>query len=304
MVGIGIDVSAQWLDVARSDTGDAWRHANSVDGIVELLARLLDLREVRVVMEATGGFEQGVLDACTATGLWTCRVNPRQARAYAQAIGPLAKTDRIDARVLAQMHSLPQLRAHVPPEAWRTELAAWVTRRGQVVTAVHQQRQQLARLPAAVRDGAGACIAALCAERDTIDRQLRRLMQPRLSAALSGMKGVGPVLQATLLARLPELGRLDQRKIAKLVGVAPLNCDSGQHRGQRHIWGGRRDLRTVLYMAALSAMRWEPAIRAFHDRLRARGKAGKVVVVACMHKMLTILNARRRDELRAECASG
>lgn len=304
MVGIGIDVCGQWLDVARSDTGQTWRYANDADGIGALIAWLLDQATVRVVLEATGGWERGVLEACAAVGLWVCRVNPRQARAYAQATGQLAKTDRADARVLSQMHGLPRLRAHVPLEDWRTALAAWVTRRSQVVVALHQQRQQLARLPADVRDGARACIEALCAERDTIDRTLQRCMRPHLSAALSGMKGVGPVLQATLLARLPELGRLDARKIAALVGVAPLNCDSGQHRGQRRIWGGRSDVRTVLYMAALSAMRYEPALRAFCDRLRQRGKPGKVIVVACMHKMLTILNARRRDELRAVPAIG
>jgi transposase len=174
-----------------------------------------------------------------------------------------------------------------------------VQRRMPVVRLLQQQSQQLAMLDQPqVRALAQGSLDALRAERDALDAELRQRMAPHVTAALTSMKGLGPVLRATLLTQLPELGRLDRGKIAKLVGIAPLNCDSGKMKGQRHIWGGRRSVRTALYMAALSAIRFEPSIRAYFQQLRARGKPGKVALVACMRKMLTVLNARYRDEMR------
>ena len=304
MIGIGIDVCGARLDVASTQTPHVRAFANTTAGIAALLRWLLDQGDVRIVLEATGGYEMAALQACAAAGLWTCRVNPRQARDFAKATGQLAKTDRLDARVLAQMAlAIPQLRPYAPLEAWRAALLPWVQRRAQVAQLLQGQRQQMDRIDdPRVRVIAAPALHALEAEREVLDRELQQRMAPHLTAALKSMKGLGPILRATLLTHLPELGRLDHRQIAKLVGIVPLNCDSGTMQGQRHIWGGRRAIRTALYMAALSAIRFEPQIRTFFQQLRARGKPGKVALVACMRKMLTILNARRRDELRVENA--
>lgn len=301
MIGIGIDVSGARLDVASTQTQRVRSFANTGAGIDALLAWLLKQGQVRIVVEATGGYEMAVLQACAAAGLWICRVNPRQARDFVRATGQLAKTDQLDARGLAQMaRAIEQLRPYTPLEDWRAALLPWVQRRTQVVRLLQQQSQQLAMLDhPQVRALAQASLDALRAERDALDAELRQRMAPHVTAALTSMKGLGPVLRATLLTQLPELGRLDRGKIAKLVGIAPLNCDSGTMKGQRHIWGGRGSVRTALYMAALSAIRFEPSIRAYFQQLRARGKPGKVALVACMRKMLTVLNARCRDELRA-----
>ena len=299
MKGIGIDVGLAWLDVGVSDAPTCRRFASDAAGIAALLGWLGTQGAVRVAVEATGGYERDVLDACVAQGVWISRVNPRQARHFAQGLGLLAKTDRVDARMLACLAlANPRLVQALPQAPWREELRAWTQRRRQVVASLQQHRQQRSRcrIPAlaALID---ATLAQLVREAALLTAQIEALAAPHITPALCTIKGIGPTLKAALLAQLPELGHLDRRQIAKLVGVAPLNCDSGQHRGQRHIHGGRAGLRSTLYMATLTAIRWEPVIRDCFTQLRARGKVGKVALVACMRKLLVILNARRRDEL-------
>ena len=300
MVDIGIDVSKAWLDVAVHGRSSIHRFANSAAGIVKLVGWVQARVEVRVVVEATGGYERAVLQALAERGVWVCRINPRQARDFAKATGRLAKTDAIDAQALAHMVATlhERMRPWVPQEPWRVELAQWVQRRTQVVGLVQQQRQHLdGTCDKVLRRLMGKTLQALLAELKTLDVAIERQTRPHVTPALCSLKGTGPVFQASALALLPELGHLDRQQIAKLVGVAPLNCDSGKHQGKRRTWGGRAGLRHALYMAALSAIRWEPAIRAFFKRLQERGKPGKLALVACMRKMLTILNARVRDEL-------
>lgn len=301
MIGIGIDVSQSYLDVAVSGQRRVQRYAQSAQGMEQLMASLpADRESVRIVLEATGGFELAVLDTLCAAGYWVARINPRQGRDFAKAMGVLAKTDRIDAGVLAQMAELlhAQLRCHVPAEPWRAQLRAWVRRRAQVVEALKVQRQQRAASPAGLHKLMDRTLAALETEQAQIDLELQRQVAPQLTPALRSIKGIGPVLQAHLLADLPEIGRLTGRQISKLVGVAPLNRDSGTMRGTRHIWGGRAALRAVLYMATLTSIRWDTTLRACFQRLKAAGKPGKVALVACMRKLLVILNARCRDQLR------
>ena len=300
MVDIGMDVSKAWLDVAVHGQVQVRRFANTANGIGKLVAWVSTLAQARVVLEATGGYERAVLQALFDAGVWVCRINPRQARDFAKATGRLAKTDAIDALALAHMMAAlhERMRPWVPLEPWRVELAQWVQRRSQVVGLIQQQRQHLDTTgDKTLQRLMSKTLRALLGEMKILDQTIERQSQPHVTPALRSMKGTGPVFQATTLALLPELGHLDRQQIAKLVGVAPLNCDSGKHQGRRRTWGGRAGVRRALYMAALSAIRWEPIIKSFFQRLRAQGKPGKLALVACMRKMLTILNARVRDEL-------
>lgn len=302
MTAVGIDVGKAALDLAVDGQPGVMRFANTKAGIGKLLRCLDRLESPRVVLEATGGYEEPLLDACCDAGFWVARVNPRQARNFARATGELAKTDAIDARLLALMSRLfaDRLRQHLAVPAWQREMRDWLRRRGQVVTVLQMQKQQAAMAPAGVKALMGRTIAALTRELAAIDRTMRALLNQHATPALRSSKGLGPVFQATALALLPELGHLDRRQIGKLVGVAPMNRDSGQGQGKRTIHGGRAPVRVALYMATLSAVRWDPTMRAHYQQLRARGKLGKVALVACMRKLLGIVNARRRDELRAE----
>ena len=299
---VGIDVGKAALDLAVDGVSAVVRFANTKVGIGKLVARLRKLEEPRIVVEATGGYEDALLEACCDAGLWICRVNPRQARAFARATGELAKTDAIDAALLALMARIfhERLRRHEAPQPWQRELRDWLRRRGQVVVTLQAQKQQTALTSPAVHLLMTRTIAALKRELAAIDAAMQALLKAHASPALRSSKGMGPIFQATSLALLPELGRLSRQQIAKLVGVAPMNRDSGQTTGKRRIRGGRAPVRVALYMATLSAVRWDPLMRAHYQQLRARGKLGKVALVACMRKLLTIVNARRRDELRAQ----
>jgi transposase len=280
------------------------RYANTKAGIGKLVRQLGTLEAPRIVVEATGGYEDALLEACCDAGLWVCRINPRQARDFARATGELAKTDSLDAKLLALMARMfrEQLRRHVAPLPWQRELRDWLRRRGQVVVTLQAQKQQAAMAPPAVRGLMARTVAALKRELAAIDLAMQALVKVYATSALRSSKGLGPIFQSSMLALLPELGRLSRRQIAKWVGVAPMNRDSGQNSGKRRIRGGRAPVRVSLYMATLSAVRWDPLMRAHYQQLRARGKLGKVALVACMRKLLTIVNARRRDELRAEGA--
>ena len=299
---VGIDVGKAALDLAVDGVSGVVRFANNAAGIRKLVARLGRLDDPRIVVEATGGYEETLLEACCDAGLWICRANPRQARDFARATGELAKTDAIDAALLALMARLlhERLRRHEAPHPWQRQLRDWLRRRGQVVVTLQAQKQQTALTSPAVRQLMARTIAALKRELAAIDAAMQALLKTHASPALRSAKGMGPIFQATSLALLPELGRLSRQQIAKLVGVAPMNRDSGQTTGKRRIRGGRAPVRVALYMATLSAVRWDPVMRAHYQQLRARGKLGKVALVACMRKLLTIVNARRRDELRAQ----
>jgi transposase len=304
MIAVGVDVGKTMLDVGIHGEANVQRFNNTPADICRLVGQLQKLGAERVVVEATGGYEEAVLDACAEAGLWVARINPRQARNFARATGQLAKTDRLDARMLAEMAAVfhARLRQHTAAEPWQIELKGWLGRRNQVTEAIICTRQQMAMSLSAIRTLMKRTLAALQREQAIIDVALKRLLQQHVTPALRSSKGMGPMFQAAALALLPELGRLNRQQIAKLVGVAPLDHDSGQSQGKRKIYGGRGQMRVALYMATLSAVRWEPNLRAHYEQLRARGKVAKVALVACMRKLLTILNARRREELRGTCA--
>lgn len=306
-MGIGIDVSKAHLDVAVHGQKGGQRFANDAAGWRRLQAWLKKAGVLRapLVLEATGGYEQGVADALYEAGVQVIRINPRQGRDYAKACGQLAKTDQLDAQVLAQMAATLELPRYQPRSAQERRLAEWTDRRRQVVELLGAERQRLrlmndALLQRMVRASIAHCQRVLRAMDRQISEQLAAL--PRY-APLRELKGIGPVAQATLIGHLPELGRLPGKAIAKLVGVAPLAQDSGLRRGPRRVWGGRGNVRCVLYMVALTALRYEPSLRSFYQSLRARGKPAKVAIVAVMRKLLVILNARLRDQWAMEAMS-
>jgi transposase len=296
MSGVGIDVCKAYLDVSWSKNSQERRVTNNRAGWKTLAKDLLP--DDRIALEATGGYEQGVLDYLSQAGFWVCRVNARQARDFAKGMGLLAKTDRLDARMLAQMAcAVNTLTRYVPPTPEQREIAQWVKRRHQVIETIQRLRQRLTALDdPELRRWAQHELAAAKRQLQRINHGLReRLKALPVRTPIASMKGAGAVLTSTLIGLVPELGRLSRRAIAKLIGVAPLNDDSGARRGRRSVWGGRALVRAVIYMATLTAVRREPVLRSAYQRLRAAGKAKKVALVACMRKFLVILNARVRD---------
>lgn len=298
----GVDVSKQHLDACWG--GEDQRLVNDASGWDVLIAKFKDADVDLVVIEATGGYERGLVCALQGAGIVVARVNPRQARDFAKSMGMLAKTDRIDARalrdfadVLARHHDRPKFITPIV-ETERLELAALMVRRRQLVDMRVAEANRLEQASKVTYRSIKRVIRLLDQQIAEIDHEAddhldRHFKEQR--KLLDTVKGVGPVTILTLSSALPELGRLQRRQIAKLVGVAPLADDSGQRKGPRRIWGGRSEVRSVLYMATLSAIRHNHAIRAFHSRLIAAGKPKKVAIVACMRKLLTILNAMLRD---------
>lgn len=296
---VGVDVAKDWLDVAQRPEGAPWRVSNDERGIAALVERLVQLRPALVVLEATGGMEMPVVGALVVAQLPTAVVNPRQVREFARATGRLAKTDAIDAQVLAQFGEAvrPELRPF--PDAATQELSALLARRRQLVGMLTAEKNRLRTAAKAVRADVQEHIRWLERRLSDLDGQLAQSIRSspswrELDNLLKSTPGVGPVLSVTLLAELPELGTLGRKEIAALVGVAPLNWDSGHLRGKRRVWGGRSRVRAALYMAALVAARRNPVLRAFYERLVEAGKPKKVALTACMHKLLTILNAMIR----------
>ena len=300
---VGVDVCKQHLDVCLGAT--AQRVANDANGWNELIAKFKDAVVDLVVLEATGGYERGLVCALQAAGIAVARVNPRQARDFAKSMGVLAKTDQVDARTLrdfADVLARHKDRAkYITPmlDEQRQALAELMTRRRQLVDMRVAENNHL--------EHAGKrSVRSITSVIKTLDKQLATIEQEVDShidrhfkdqrTLLDSVKGVGPVTILTLTAALPELGSLGRRQIAKLVGVAPLADDSGPRKGKRRIWGGRAGVRAVVYMAALVAIQHNPAIKVFHSRLIAAGKPKKVAIVACMRKLLTILNAMLRDQ--------
>jgi transposase len=301
---VGIDVSKAYVDVEVIGAKlEAERFANEVEGHSALAAALQPLGVQLVVMEATGGYEVALACALQAAGLAVAVLNPKQARDFAKSMGRLAKTDRIDARTLAELGMVLVDRADLArlvrplPDAQQQALAALVTRRRQLLSMMVSERQRLQLAIAVVRPSIEAMIMAIRAQLDDVEAQMVRHVREHfaeLDTLLRSANGSGRVASATLIATLPELGELNRREIAALVGVAPMANESGTSRGRRRVQGGRFEIRRVLYMATLSAARRNPAIRAFYQRLRAAGKLPKVALVACMRKLLTILNAMAR----------
>jgi transposase len=294
---IGIDVAKRQLDVAARPGGERWAAVNDVAGIAGVVERLRTTGPVAlIVLEATGGYEMALVAALTTAQLPLVVVNPRQVRDFARAVGKLAKTDAIDAEVLAHFADAIRPEPRALPDALTQELQGWLGRRRQVLEMLLAEEQRLGRATRSIRPQIQQHVEWLRSQLRDVDRGLQELIRTspvwrEHENLLRTTPGVGPVLATTLLADLPELGRLNRRQIAALVGLAPLNWDSGQQRGPRHIWGGRAPVRTALYMATLAAVRCNPVIRAFFERLSAAGKPRKVALTACMRKLLTILNA-------------
>jgi len=293
---VGIDVAKAHLDIALRPHTESWRVVNDVAGIAHLIARLDALHPALIMLEATGGYERALVVALTAAALPVAVVNPRQVRDFAKATGKLAKTDALDAAVLAHFADAVRPVPRPVSDAHTHALAAVLVRRRQLVAmrTAEQNRHHTALLP--MQQRIAVHLAWLEAELDDLDKELVRVVQSdpvwrEHAALLRSVPGVGPVLTTTLLAELPELGTLTRHQIAALVGVAPLNRDSGTRRGSRSVWGGRARVRGALYMAALVATRFNPVIRTFYTRLCEAGKPKKVALTACMRKLLTILNA-------------
>jgi len=300
---IGIDVSKARLDVAIRPSGQTESVSNDTAGIEALVKRLSESRPALIVLEATGGVERSVTRALASAELPVVVVNPRQVRDFAKATGQLAKTDRIDAQVLARFAQAvrPALRPLPDEVSW--ELRAGVTRRRQITEMIVAERNRLGATSKAIRKRIEAHIRWLESELDRADQDLDQSIRQspiwqENQELLQSVPGIGPVISRTLLAELPELGQLNRKQMAALVGIAPLNRDSGTMRGRRTIWGGRARVRAVLYMAALVASKRNAIIRTFYQRLRNAGKAPKVALVACMRKLLTILNSMIKHKTR------
>lgn len=293
---IGIDVSKAHLDIAVRPTDEAWQEHNNALGIGTLVEKLITLQPILIVLEATGGYETPVACALGVAGLPVAVINPRQARDFAKSLGRLAKTDRIDALMLARFAESVRPEVRAMPDEQTIQLQALLVRRRQLIEMLVAEKNRLHTTHPSVRPHLQEHIVWLKKELDDIDRDLQsQLRQSPIwqekEDLLRSVPGVGPITSTTLLAELSELGHLNRKQIAALVGVAPFNCDSGKMHGKRAIWGGRACVRNTLYMATLSATRFNPIIRAHFLHLKNQGKPAKVALVACMRKLLTILNA-------------
>jgi transposase len=293
---VGIDVAKEHLDLAVRPTQETWQVPHHHQSIQEMIPHLQGLQPALVVLEATGGLELPLVAALGVAGLPVAVANPRQVRDFAKATGRLAKTDRLDAQVLAHFAEAVQPQPRPLPDAQSQELAALLTRWQQLVQMLTAEKNRLGSALPPVRPSLQAHIGWLEQELSELDRGLRDIIKESSlwrakDNLLQGVPGIGPVVSLTLLAELPQLGALSRQQISALVGVAPLNRDSGTRRGKRGIWGGRAQVRATLYMAALVATRCNSIIGDFYHRLLGAGKAKKVALVACMRKLLTILNS-------------
>ncbi len=293
---VGIDVAKDSVDVAIRPGDDNWSLDYDEQAVSELVSRLIAVEPNAVLLEATGGLEVPLVSALAAAALPVVVVNPRQVRDFAKATGKLAKTDALDAQVLA--HFAEAVRPLVRPlrDEDTQELNSLTTRRNQLMTMLVAEKNRLRRASRSVRLGIESHIDWLEQELNDLDKDLRKALRRspvwrEKDDLLRSVPGVGEQLSLSLLAYLPELGTLDRKQVAALVGVAPFNRDSGPHRGRRSVWGGRSRVRAVLYMAALTATRYNPVLRTFYQRLLAAGKPKKLALTACMRKLLTILNA-------------
>lgn len=299
---IGIDVAKAWLDVASTTGTPGHRVANDEAGVAALVADLTARAPQLVVLEATGGHETLVTAALAGAGLPVAVVNPRQVRDFARATGRLAKTDVLDAQTLALFAARIQPPVRPLPAATTQELASLLARRRQLLAMRTAEKNRRPTLAARLRPGLEEHLRLLERQIGELDAELERTVRESplwrdKARRLRSIPGIGPVVSATLLGELPELGTLERGEVAALAGVAPLNCDSGTRTGSRHIWGGRAPVRTALDMAVICGIRSNPVIRTLYDRLVQAGKPKKVAIVACMRKLLTIANAMVRDGL-------
>lgn len=291
---VGIDVSKATLDVYAIPTGETWKLSNDEKGIATLIEHIK--ASALVVLEATGGIEIPLTAALAQAGLPTAVVNPRQVRNFAKALGKLAKTDRIDAQVIAHFAEAVRPEPRTLPDEQSQELSELMSRRRHIIGMMVMEKNRMSTSRSKVRSRIQSHIDWLSSELAKLDSEINELLRSspiwrEKDNLLQSVPGVGSNLSKTILSELPELGSLSRRKIAALVGVAPLNRDSGSFRGQRSVWGGRWKVRAALYMAALVAAYRNPKIKAYYQTLLARGKAKKVALVACMRKLLTILNS-------------
>lgn len=293
---VGIDISKAWLDVAVHEQEEVFRASNNDEGIASLVKRLKKLKPTLIVLEPTGGFEKLVMAELRHVRLPAVVVNAKRVRDFARATGRFAKTDELDAKVLAHFAAAVRPPVRDLPSEEAEQLTALLTRRKQVLDMLTMEKNRLGTVRAKMRSEIEAHIQWLSKSLKDLDKEIGDFVEStslwkEKDALLQSVPGVGPVTSATLLGMLPELGQLNRQEIAALVGVAPLNRDSGKKQGRRRVYGGRADVRSVLYMAALAAKKFNPVIRKFYERLIQHGKEKKVALTACMRKLLVILNA-------------
>ena len=304
-VFVGLDVAKATLDVALRPSGERWSVSNDEAGVAALVDRLRPLPPTLVVCEATGGFERAAIAMLAAAGLPVVVANPRQIRDFARATGQLAKTDQIDAAILALFAERVRPTPRPLPDEAAQLLDALLTRRRQLLEMLVAEKNRLGFAPRPLHKGIQQHIRWLERQLDDVTKDLadqieRSPVWRAKDDLLQSVPGVGPIVSAVLLAELPELGALTHKQLATLAGVAPLARDSGTLRGKRMVWGGRAGVRTALYLAALCGRRWNPQLRVFYERLLAAGKPKKVALIACARELLTILNAMLRDNTRWE----
>lgn len=298
---IGIDVSKVKLDVAVCESEETWQMENNKDGRQELVKRMKKLHPTLIVVEASGGLEQPIVSDLYLEKMPIAIVNPTRVRNFARSIGQLAKTDKIDARVIAQFAQAVRPQVRPLRTAEEEYLNALVTRRRQVVQMLVSEKNRKSTTHPALQSHLLSNIAWLEDSLNQLNKEIDEIIRGNTewnekAKLLQSVPGIGPVTAATLIAELPELGTRNRQQIAALVGVAPLNKDSGKMRGKRRVFGGRAAVRRTLYMATLVATRWNPVIRAFYERLLANGKEKKVALTACMRKLLVILNSMMRTQ--------
>lgn len=299
-VFVGVDVSKAALDVCVIPKKQEWRVSNDDAGIRDVVKRLKAMRPSRIVMEATGGYQVPLSVALAGAGLPVVVMNPRQVRDFAKSRGYLAKTDRIDARVLAEFGERNRPEVRPLKDEQTRELDALVNRRRQLKDMLTSEKNRLETSSKRVRRDVKTHITWLEKRVKDVDKDLDSFIKStpvwrEKDAIIRSVPGAGPVLSVHLLSKVPQLGIMNRRQISALIGVAPLNCDSGTHKGQRRVWGGIADVRCVLYMATLAAIRSNPVIRAFYARLLNAGKKRKVAITACMRRLLVIINAMVRN---------
>jgi transposase len=300
-VYVGIDVSKERLDVHVQPSGESFSVARDGDGLAALIARLQPLAPCLIAVEATGGFEIIVAASVGGAGLPLAVVNPAQVRHYAQALGRRAKTDKVDAEIIARFAEATKPEPRPLPDEATQLLADLVARRRQIIVMMVAERQRATRLPKRLKKSCERVIRMLEKELAELDREIDTTMRGspawrEKEDLLASVPGIGAITARTLIAELPELGQLDRRKIASLVGLAPFTRQSGKWRGKAFISGGRGSVRAALFIATLSATRHNATIRTFYERLLAAGKPKMVAMIACMRKLLTILNAVARDQ--------
>ena len=297
---VGIDINKAQLDVAIGQEGEEWQAANTASGIRSTVKRLAMLKPLLVVVESTGGLEKPLIEALQDAELAVAQVHPGRVRKFAAGIGWLAKTDRLDARLLAWFAFSARPHPKPRPTPAKEAMSELIRRRHQVVEMLTAERNRRSTCPPSMLEKLEEHIAWLTNERQRLTAEIETMLAEQAEfrekdAILQSTKGVGPIVSAVLQAELPELGCYSHKQIAALVGVAPFNKDSGHSHGKRKIKGGRSDVRSTLYLATMSAIRYNPVIRPHYEQLLKRGKVKKVAVIACMRKLLVILNAMVRD---------